>query len=394
MHDVRARFFQGRSSVSEGPVLCSCGETGDRPCRRGCCCPGVKGGVKALKWSGCQLRTLSWNRMMLRTNTRQLEWMEEARASWRLGAIILALCGVMWRGTEVQAQIPCAYSVSHVIQGPWCGPFWGYAITYGAAISPNGRYVVGYCEFCGSGNYRAFVFDTQTSGFTTLPWPGQDWYSMTAADCNDAGTIVGDGWDSTVYGGQRGWIYNLNAPNQYTILEPLSDGAYCAATGVNASGVVCGWRSIGPGVNPYQGFTWSPGGGFNDLGIMIDPGSTPLDIHDNCTVVGYAGLIASKSQRGFVYQNGSIDLLPPVPGGLWSFVRRINTDGTMLIGGTVDTDPHVAVSYLVRDENWTLLPPLPGLLTSGAWGLSDRGHGRRPIVYSRAEFKLASDDLA
>jgi hypothetical protein len=67
-------------------------------------------------------------------------------------------------------QIPCLYEVTHIIQGPYQGPFWGYPPTNAMGISPNGRYVVGYYTL-GSGNERAWMFDTQTEVFTTLPWP-------------------------------------------------------------------------------------------------------------------------------------------------------------------------------------------------------------------------------
>jgi uncharacterized membrane protein len=242
--------------------------------------------------------------------------------------LLVAVMALFFVGSA-SAQIPCSYTVSHIIQGPWCGQFWGYPQTVGTAISPNGRYVVGFWELCGSGFYRAFVYDTQLSAFITLPWPGPGWHSMMAADCNDSGTIVGDGWDSTVYGGQRGWIYNINAPGQYTILEPLPGGAYCAATGINASNVVCGWRSVGPGTQPNTAFSFSLQNGIlTDLRLLDGASTAATDINDlnHMTVITGVGL------RGFLWHDGRLTEIQ-TRDGPWVSVHTLNNHDEIL--GTI-----------------------------------------------------------
>ena len=106
-------------------------------------------------------------------------------------------------------------------------------------ISPNGQYVCGYYQCII--NTAAFVYDTQTRQFITIPL-GPGFYDAIANDVNDAGVVVGTGSRTNI--GQRGFVYRLSS-GQWTELLPLPEGIWSGANAINASGVVCGFRSIG-----------------------------------------------------------------------------------------------------------------------------------------------------
>lgn len=277
---------------------------------------------------------------------------------WRAWALWLTgVAGVLFVHLGMACgQVPCSYQIAHVIQGPYQGPFWGYPPTTGMGISPNGHYVVGYYEL-GSGYNRAWVFDTQTSVFSILPWPGPAWYSMTAVDCNDSGIIVGDGWDDDASGGRRGWIYNL-VTQQYTIIEPLG-GSWSLIAALNSSGAVCGYRSntfVEDPANPYEAFIWQPDGGgqFTNLGVLNGPKSAGTDISDDGTVVGWTGGNSLYDYRAFVYSNGEITVLPPVVPGGSSEARA--TNGRLVVGyGRLESDVFAKLAFVYDMETRSMV---------------------------------------
>jgi uncharacterized membrane protein len=294
----------------------------------------------------------------------------------------------------VSAQIPCSYTVTHTIQGPWCGEFWGYPPTYASGISPNGRYVVGYYEICGNGFYRSFLFDTLINVMTTLPWPGSGWHSMTAADCNNAGVVVGDGWSDSVAGGRRGWIYD-SVTQQYTIIEPLG-GSWSLVAAINSTGAVCGYRSntyVGDPANPHEAFIWTPnnGGEFTNLGVLNGPKSAATDIADDGTVVGWTGGNGLYNVRAFTYSKGSISVLPAImPGGS---SQASATNGNLVVGFGRTAwnvfEKHAFVFDIATKIMVTIPPPVecesicedvsPDGLVVGAFLCNPFGH---PLVWS------------
>jgi uncharacterized membrane protein len=278
----------------------------------------------------------------------------------KLPRVITLICLILAHGRLASAQIPCSYTVSHIIQGPWCGQFWGYPATTGTAISPNGRYVVGFWELCGSGFYRAFVFDTQSSQFTTLPFPSASWVQMRALDVSNAGIIVGHGDDTNT--SQRGWIYDLSS-GQYTIVEPQPGGVWSSVNAVNSSGTVCGFQSLGPGpdVTPWAAFVWTPqdGGSPTSLGVINGPNSVAEDISDDGTVVGCTGGNSMFDVRAFAYSRGNIAVLPPImPGGT---SEPFGTNGTLVVGyGRTESNvfvKHAFVYDLTTGTMITISPP-------------------------------------
>jgi uncharacterized membrane protein len=242
------------------------------------------------------------------------------RCCFGIAAIALMLVGAP---VAFAQPLPCRYEVAHIIQAP-PGAFGFPSPTSGVAISPNGRYVVGFFNPGAIGFDRAFAFDTLTEQFIVLPLPPNGFQSY-AGDVTDAGLAVGSYWLTTGTAVQRGFVYDITAGQYLHELLPLPGGAWCAANAINSRNQVVGYRSIGSKgdpVNPFMAFIWSADDGFTDLGVMTGPNSSAEDIAEDATVVGWTGgNIVSLSARGFVWKAGKNAILPPVPGGLNSSAR-------------------------------------------------------------------------
>jgi hypothetical protein len=273
---------------------------------------------------------------------------------WAMAAAFcLSLC------TRTVGQIPCRYEVAAVIPAPPC-PFVGPPPTIGTGISPNGRYVCGYWYQCDTG-YKAFLFDTTTNQFTTLPFPPGVTTTMTAAAVNDSGMVVGQMINDAVTQYQ-GFVWNSQT-GQYTTLVPLSAHGWAAVNSISNSNVVCGFRSIGSPssqINPYQAFIWSAAKGYTDLGVMVDPGSSGECINSAGYSVGRAGNPVSVSERAFAYLNGGLVALPPIPGGISSWGVSINEYGVLVIGGLIQSSPLIKGLYVTDQVVWKRLLPLTG----------------------------------
>lgn len=245
---------------------------------------------------------------------------------------------------RARAQMACRYEVAAVIQAP-TGQFGIVPPLTATSISPNGRYVVGYYTPALADFDRAFCYDMQTQQFRTLPVPANV-YQMAAFDVNDVGQVVGSYWVTGSVMGQRGYIFN-NVTNQYeTELLPHPGASWCYITGINASGTVCGTRSIGSTgdpVNPLTAFIWSASAGYLDLSVMNGPNSMAHGIADDGTVCGFTGsAVYTSDARGFVWHNGVNTILPPVPNGASSVafvssspLRVALTGLTVVKGNTV-----------------------------------------------------------
>jgi uncharacterized membrane protein len=204
-------------------------------------------------------------------------------------------------------------------------------VTIGTAINSHGH-VTGYWggAFCAT---RPFIWKPET-GFVLLtlpPWLTEGY----AWGINDNGWICGTGQGTTA--GQRGWV--RTRAGQWIELLPLNPPTgWSGAHAINNHNVVCGYRSIGSPndpVNPHQAFMWSQASGFTDLGVMIGPYSSALDIDDAGRVVGWTGPGGGILDRGFLWKGGETTILPPVTPGGSSIADAI--DGQWIVGyGTLD----------------------------------------------------------
>jgi uncharacterized membrane protein len=295
------------------------------------------------------------------TSTAIVQWLTASIGAW---AFLVPLVT-----QSATAQVPCSYTISHTIRAPLCQGI-GYPVIGATGISPNGRYVCGYYFPCNVGNNRGFVFDTQSEQFVTLPHPAGV-SSTLVEDVNDAGIAVGQ---AGVPGGYRGFVFDVQT-GEYTFLEPLPGGAWAGALAMNNAQVVCGFRSIGSPSSPtfpQTAFLWSSTSGFQDLGILVEPGSAVWDINQCGAAVGRAGVFAGLSERGFVHANGRTTMLPPIPGGVSSRVTAINDSGLMILGGQLQTKAGIIWKAFIRDDDQlTELLPLPGDSLKFAYDLSN-----------------------
>src|SRR5438552_7641273 len=131
--------------------------------------------------------------------------------------LMAAACGAICPNTY--AQVPCRYEVSVILpQAPPCAgspPELSPTIAY--AVSPNGRYVCGVYFPCTLGANRAFVYDTTTGVFTTIPVEASVFTS--AEDVNDAGQVAGSA-------GVKGFVYETTT-GQVTLLPHINPNGIC-----------------------------------------------------------------------------------------------------------------------------------------------------------------------
>ena len=192
---------------------------------------------------------------------RRQSWASKAA---RAAAIVAAALGCT---AEAAAQIPCAYEVTHIIQAPFCDPL-GWPPTIGLGISPSGRYVCGFYNQCIIGASRAFVYDTASEEFMTLPL-GPGFTSSSASDVNDAGIVCGNGIKS---GSAIADLSTISirefGPNCLRRMRP--------SVGVGRMRLIprtksAGHRSLDDGGDPgfpWNAFLWTPRRGFADLGLI------------------------------------------------------------------------------------------------------------------------------
>src|SRR5688572_15075328 len=227
----------------------------------------------------------------MRTRGRQ----RRIRPLFETMAVSLGVLGLFESSTIAQI---CNYEVTAIIKAPPCA-FTGSPATAATGLSPNGRYVCGYHHQCAQYN-ESFVYDVTTGVFRTMPRPNLV-YSSQAWAVSDAGLVVGSYWKTD--SGLRAYVYDI-AKGQYTQLNPMQGGYWSEATAINANGVVCGYRSIGPGVQPQTAFIWSPDDGFTDLGLINGQNTWAWDINDSGAVVG--SMAVNDMNRAFLWEDDSV----------------------------------------------------------------------------------------
>jgi len=267
----------------------------------------------------------------------------------------IGLSGALLAGLAAAAPCPgqCQYEVT-IIQAEECPPY-GYPPTTGLGLNESGH-VVGYYPFCVIGFDVPFLWTPET-GMIDLPLP-PDSYEARAGDINDAGHITGSMTIADV--GFRGFVYENG---QYTVLPPvIPDAGWSGASAINNDGTVVGYRSITEDVNPYNAFVWSTEEGFTDLGVMEGPYSSASDVSDAGAVVGWTGS-ASPGDGGFLWKNGDVVILGPIPGGISSTARAVNAREQVVGSGAFEVGKGRALSaeaFIWERGMWTMMGQVPG----------------------------------
>jgi len=282
---------------------------------------------------------------------------------WMAGLMLIS--GFCQAGTGAgggAGGLPCGYDVT-IIQGP-VHPVFGPAIVSASGLNDLGHVCGSWSVLGGDG--RPFIW-TPEAGMMTLPMPPNAFRGW-ANNINDAGVIACtlDILDI----GFRAYIYDHGT---WTELPPLPGGLYSEALAINNAGVVVGYRSIGPGINPYNAFIWSPGAGFTDLGVMQGLFSIATDVSDSGFVIGWTGSLVSPT--AFVYDGKQLTFLDPIPKGISSLAGSVNDFGVLAGSGElpIGTSETVFRAFSLLGEEWTIVDPLPGYDNCGFVANNDAG---------------------
>jgi probable HAF family extracellular repeat protein len=256
----------------------------------------------------------------------------------------------------------CQYDVTQIDYPIDCG-IYNVVITSGSGLNNHGA-VVGSYQCALWKDTEAFLW-TPEEGFTTLPRP-PGVYSSAASDINDDGVIVGTYEVGGI--GTRGFVYESG---QFSEVPPHPGGMWSWCSAINNQRTVVGGRSIGPGINPYNAFIWwTEEEWFTDLGVMSGPNSSATAVGPDGQIVGWSGNGGSIN-AAFLWQDGNLTLLGPIPGGATSQARDVGPQGTVVGSGRMQQLPGGPIyGFLWRDGEFQLIDPIPGYDTSGASGIN------------------------
>lgn len=283
----------------------------------------------------------------------------------------LAWVGVLVVVSQTRfASAQCTYDVTPISAPYVCG-FGLPTLTFGVGLNENGV-VVGSWRCPLWDHNEGFVW-TSDGGFVTIARP-PDVTSMFLVGINDNGIVVGTYILSGV--GFRGFIYDRG---QFIELPPPPGGSWSQAVAINNTNRVTGWRSIGskgdPAV-PYNAFVWSAKEGFIDLGTLNASLSEGTDVNNAGMVTGWAGNSGGSISEGFIWHEGELRFLGPIPEGFTTMPFAISDNGVLVGSGRIPMkgSPLGAPrAFLWRNGTYTMLGTLPGHAWSRAHGVSPNG---------------------
>jgi|GEM_PF-3326570 len=185
--------------------------------------------------------------------------------------------------------------------------------------------ITGFCVMLDGRTTFNRPFIWQDGVMTELDSPKCE--SSVAADINNAGEVVGWGYDGD--GRRRALLWREGVVVDLGTLG----GAEAEATAINNAGQVVGWAMTKLGV--YHAFLWQEGQ-MTDLGTLGGTTSRAEAINDAGQVVGISQLSAGVEQHAFLYdpQAGLQDLNELVPRSTpWTIgqTHDINNHGQILV---------------------------------------------------------------
>ncbi len=291
----------------------------------------------------------------------------------RLGSVIPVTLAILAVTAAGHAQIPCSYEVSAVIQGPWC-PIFGFPPTLARSIGENGE-VVGSYYPCVIGPREAFLWTPQ-SGFVTLERPPG--YTSAAAEGIDSET----GW---IVGSMEPQGTNVSTAAVWVDGVPidlgtLPGGNWSTAAAISSGRIVGKWGNNITGDPGLGAFLWQDGLMIN---IHADLG-TPNSVARRITVgprgvqvVGWMGHAWFIDSHAYIWHDGMVTDLGVIPGGFTAAASGINSSGTEVVGWGLAEEKGFPAGqtrgFLWREGKMIVIPPLPPFLRSSAANISDDG---------------------
>ncbi|OLD50918.1 MAG: hypothetical protein AUI63_01345, partial [Gemmatimonadetes bacterium 13_1_40CM_2_60_3] len=215
--------------------------------------------------------------------------------------------------------------------------------------------------------------------FTTLDYPGA--LSTHAYGINNAGQIVGAYIDRT--GTTYGFLYSGGTFTTITLNIPGVTVTNTNAHGINKSGQIAGDYTGANDAGHGHGFLLSggtvttldyPSASPNSPGFHTGAGG----INDSTQIVGrYCDPCFFGIAKGFMYSNGSYQMIPAAPGALPGATDGAGINNGGQIVGSFETGDgrvhgYLAPSISSSPSTWTILD-YPGASGTEAYGLNNSG---------------------
>lgn len=268
-------------------------------------------------------------------------------------------------------QAQCLYDTQIMI-GPTCPPFGDPSPTGAHSISDNSIVAGGFAQCYPDDEYGVVFTWTLESGMSVIPLP--DWViTMGASDINASGQLAMNMDIECTGCGTLAFLFERGA---FTPL-PLWPGAnYSVATSLNSTGSVVGWSGNNLVGDPAVHAVLWQDGRVIDIGAHLPVNkSTAWDINESNVVVGRMDLPTFLFD-GFIYDQGRVQLLGPIPGGVSSGALAINNFNVVVGAGQVPgPTPSGLVGHAFQWTNGKMidLGVLPGEIASIASDVNDIG---------------------
>ncbi len=241
------------------------------------------------------------------------------------------------------------------------------------AISPNGRYIVGWGYNAATGRYEAFLLDTgegrrggSLRWLGTLGGEGTGDYSF-AFDVSAGGRVV-VGASSNAVGQQRAFRWTPETGMQDLGLEGSG-----TARGVSGNGRVVVGEDVDDVTYYSRGFRWTPETGVQYLATLGGNFNSAYGVSDDGSVVaGSATLPGDFVYRAFRWTQatGTQDL--GTLGGYSSYAHDISGDGRVVVGWASDASLNQFAFRWTAETGMQSLGALHGSYST-AFGVSQDG---------------------
>ncbi len=253
---------------------------------------------------------------------------------------------------------PPEYEVTAIIAGFQCGDHLAAVSTW--ALNEAGD-VAGHvtCNLA----QRAFRWTADT-GLELIPMPPQT--SESRALAINGSKVVGYHVISGDEFGNLGFVYDFET-DEFTSLGTLPGGDWSEAHAINSAGEIVGfWGNTVRGPSPLA-FIWRDGEMIDINGDFGTLKSEANGITDDSVVTGWMGTSTLTDARAFIWDNGKVTELPPLPDGFTSEGCSLNCRGDVAGRGRF-FDPELNATVwrafaFVNGEPFHI-DPLPGFTES------------------------------